>query len=221
MKVNDDVKRKAAEIVGDASTPEEKLARLFNFCRTQIKNVNDDASGVTAQEREKLKENKSPADTLKRGMGTGRNIDMLFAALATASGFDARVVNLADRGDTFFDASFADDYFIRTYDIAVKVGDEWRFYDPASTYVPYGMLRWQEEGQQALLSDPKEPTFINTPLSGPEKSKLKRVAKLRLSEDGTLEGDVRVEYYGHFGVEKKNANDGDSPSQREETLRDS
>src|SRR5437588_746589 len=219
MKVNDDVKRKAAEVVGDASTPEEKLARLFEYCRSQIKNINDEASGLSAQEREKLKANKSPADTLKRGMGTGRNIDMLFAALATAAGFDARVVNLADRGDTFFDVNFADDYFIRTYDIAVKVGDEWRFYDPASTYVPYGMLRWQEEGQQALLSDPKEPTFVKTPLSGPEKSEEKRTGKFKLSDDGTLEGDVTMEYTGHIAADMKELNDTDSQSEREEALK--
>ena len=219
MKVNDDVKRKAAEVTGDASTPEEKLARLFEYCRSQIKNINDDASGLSAQEREKLKANKSPAETIKRGMGTGRNIDMLFAALATAAGFDARVVNLADRGDTFFDVNFADDYFIRTYDIAVKVGDEWRFYDPASTYVPYGMLRWQEEGQQALLSDPKEPTFVKTPLSGPEKSLEKRTGKFKLSEDGTLEGDVRIEYTGHLAADMKERNDTNSQSEREETLK--
>src|SRR5256714_1883353 len=219
MKVNDDVKRKAAEVVGDASTPEQKLARLFEFCRSQIKNVNDDASGLSAQEREKLKANKSPAETIKRGMGTGRNIDMLFAALATAAGFDARVVNLADRGDTFFDVNFADDYFIRTYDIAVKVGDEWRFYDPASTYVPYGMLRWQEEGQDALLSDPKEPTFVKTPLSGPEKSEEKRTGKFKLSDDGTLEGDVTMEYTGHIAADMKELNDTDSQSEREEALK--
>jgi len=144
---------------------------------------------------------------------------MLFAALATASGFDARVVNLADRGDTFFDASFADDYFIRTYDIAVKVGDDWRFYDPASTYVPYGMLRWQEEGQQALLSDPKEPTFVKTPMSGPEKSLEKCTGTFKLSEDGTLEGDVRIEYTGHLAADMKARNDDDSPAEREETLK--
>jgi hypothetical protein len=101
------------------------------------------------------------------------------------------------------------------------VGEEWRIYDPASTYVPYGMLRWQVEGEDALLSDPVEPAWIRTPLSPPDKSKQKRIARLRLSEDGTLEGDVVIEYYGHLGVEKKNFSDGDSPVQREETLRDS
>jgi hypothetical protein len=220
IKAGDEVKRKAAELIGDAATPDEKIQRLFDFCRTQIKNVRDDASGLTAEQRAKLKENKSPADTLKRGMGTGRDIDMLFAALAVASGFESRVVLLADRSDTFFDASFPDTYFISTYDVAVKVGDQWRFYDPASTYVPFGMLRWQEEGQQALLSDPKEPAFVLTPMSGPEKSVEKRQGIFKLSSDGTLEGDVKIEYTGHLAADHKEYNDDDSPAEREETLKD-
>ena len=154
-------------------------------------------------------------------MGTGTDIDMLFASLAIAAGFDARMVRLSDRSDTFFDKSFPDDYFIQAYDIAVKVGDQWRFYDPASTYVPLGMLRWQEESQEALLSDPKEPIWLKTPLSPPGKSKVKRTATLTLSEDGTLEGDAQIEYYGHLAVYRKEWDDDDSPAQREETLRDS
>jgi uncharacterized protein DUF3857 len=221
MKVNDEVKQAAATAIGDAATPEQKIERLFEFCRSKIKNINDDASGFTSEERAKLKESKTPADTIKRAMGTGLDIDLLFAALAVAAGFDARVVNLSDRSDTFFEKSFPDDYFIQAYDIAVRVGDEWRFYDPASTYVPFGMLRWQEEAQDALISDPKEPIWVKTPLSAPDKSKQTRLAKLRLSEDGTLEGDVRIEYYGHLGVERKEWDDDDSPAQREETLRDS
>jgi hypothetical protein len=221
MKVSEDVKQAAATAIGDATEPAAKIEKLFEFCRSKIKNINDDASGMTAEERAKFKPNKTPADTLKRAMGTGVDIDMLFASLAIASGFDARVVNLADRSDTFFDKSFPDDYFIRAYDIAVKVGDTWKFYDPASTYVPFGMLRWQEENQDALLSDPKEPVWVTTPLSGPEKSKQKRTAKLRLSEDGTLEGDVKIEFSGHFAVDRKEWDDDDSPAQREETLMES
>lgn len=220
-KMSDDVKRASADTIGDAAAPEQKLERVFEFCRSKIKNINDDASGMTAEDRAKWKENKSPADTLKRGMGTGKDIDMLFAALAIAAGFDVRMVNLADRSDTFFDPGFPDDYFISSYDIAVRVGDTWHFYDPASTFVPHGMLRWQEEGSDALISDPKEPTWVRTPMSPPEKSLEKRTGKFRLLEDGTLEGDVRIEYTGHLAVDKKEYNDDDSPTQREETLRDS
>jgi hypothetical protein len=220
MKVSSEVKTAAEAAIAGAATPEEKLEKIFEFCRAKIKNTNDDASGLTADDRAKLKENKSPADTLKRGMGTGVDIDMLFAAMAIAAGFDARVVRLSDRSDTFFDKEFADDYFIQSYDIAVKVGEQWRFYDPASTYVPLGMLRWQEEAQPALLSDPKLPIWLTTPLSSPDKSRVKRSAKLTLSDDGTLEGDAHVEYYGHLGVYRKEWDDDDSPIQREETLRD-
>ncbi len=219
MKVSDEVRQTATTAIGDAASPEQKLERLFEFCRTRIRNVNNDSAGITAEERDKFKENKTPAETLKHGIGTGRDIDMLFAALASAAGFEARIVNLGDRSDMFVDKSFPDDYFMQAYDIAVRVGEQWRFYDPASTYVPHGMLRWQEEGEEALLSDPKEPVWIRTPLSSPDKSTQRRKAKLRLSEDGTLEGDVRIEYYGHSAVERKNFNESDSPAQREENLR--
>ena len=220
MKVNDEVRKTVAEAIGEATTPEQKLQRLYEFCRAKIKNIDNRSSGITAADRAKLKENKTPADTLKRGMGSGKDIDLLFAALATAAGFDARVANLADRSDIFFDPSFPDSYFLRAYDIAVRVGDQWRFFDPGSTYGPYGMLLWQEEGQQALISDPKEPVWTQTPLSPPEKSQEKRTAKLSLSEDGTLEGDVRVEYTGHLAAQRKEQGDDESDDQREQTLRD-
>jgi hypothetical protein len=57
-------------------------------------------------------------------------------------------------------------------------------------------------------------------LSPPEKSKEKRLATLKLDENGTLEGDVTVEYTGHLAVERKRLNDEDSPTQREENLKE-
>jgi len=220
IKVSDEIRRAATEAIGDATSPEQKLERLFNFCRAKIKNIRDDASGLTAADRAKLKPNESPSDTLKQGMGTATNIDCLFAALATAAGFEARIVQVANRGVIFFDPTFPDAYLLSAYDIAVRVGNEWRFFDPGSIYVPFGMLRWQEEGQPALLGDPKESVFVKTPLSPAVKSMQKRTATLNLTEDGTLEGDVRIEYTGQFAMEKKEDNEDDSPEQREQTLRD-
>jgi transglutaminase-like putative cysteine protease len=220
MKVNDEVRRAAVEAIGDANAPEQKLERLVAFCRTKIKNVYDDTTVMSEQERKKLKENRSPADTLNRGYGNARDIDMLFAALATAAGFETRLINLPDRGDMFFNPNLPDDYFLSVYDVAVKVGADWKFIDPSSNYVPFGMLRWQQEGQQALLADPKDPVFVNTPLSPAESSMEKRTAKLRLSEDGTLEGEARIEYTGHLAVEKKEDYDEESPAEREKRMHD-
>jgi hypothetical protein len=219
MKVNDDVKAAVPGIIGDATTPEEKLQRIYDFCRTKIKNISDDASGLTAEEKKKIKENKSPADTLKQGKGTGGDLDMLFAALAKAAGFDARLALSGNRDDMFFDKTLANSSFLGSSFIAVKVGDNWRFFSPAEMYMPFGMLGWPEEGQETLITDSKEPIWAKTPQSPPEKSMEKRTGKLTLADDGTLEGDVRIEYTGQLAYEKKEYNDDDSQTEREETLR--
>ncbi|HKX26654.1 MAG TPA: DUF3857 domain-containing protein [Blastocatellia bacterium] len=218
LKVNDEIRRAAAEAIGEARTPEQRLERLFDFCRLRIKNTQDDALGLTADQRKKLKDNKTPSDTLKRGYGTGWEIDCLFAALASAAGFESRFTRVTNRSRKFFDQAFANDYFLDSYNVAVKVGETWRLFDPASAYVPFGMLHWQEEGVQTLIIDPKAPTFILSPISPAERSRKKRTAELRLLEDGTLEGEARIEYTGHFAVEMKEEHDEESPEQREEKL---
>src|ERR1043165_7761809 len=130
LKVDDQIKRKAAEITADAKTPEEKLDKIFEFCRTQIKNTNDKNSGFSDDQIEKLKENKKPSDTLKRGVGPGIDINLLFAALANASGLEARVALLPDRGQRLFDPNVVIPGALRPSNIAIKIGEQWRFYDP-------------------------------------------------------------------------------------------
>jgi hypothetical protein len=218
LKVDDDIKRKSAEIVAGAATPEEKLEKIFAFVRTNIKNTNEQSSGFTADEIEKLKENKKPADTLKRGVGPGIDINLLFAALANAAGFEARVALLPDRSKRFFNRNINIPGALQPSNIAVRFGTNWRFFDPGFHYVSLDMLRWQEEGVLALIVD-ETPRWIMTPISPPEKSKSARVATLRLDEDGTLEGDVIVENTGHLAVDRKEEIDDISPNEREETLK--
>src|SRR6185436_2039358 len=99
------------------------------------------------------------------------------------------------------------------------VGDGWQFFSPAEMYTSFGMLGWPEQNQEALITDAKEPIWGKTGLASPDKSVEKRTGKFRLLDDGTLEGDVRIEYTGQLDFEQKEYNDDDSPTQREETLR--
>ena len=220
-KVNDEIKEAAAEIVGDAATDDEKLERIYNFCRTKIKNVSDDASGMTEDDYKKLKENKNPSDTLKRKMGTDSDLGYLFAALATASGFETRLAFGGNHNNARFNPGYVDPYLLDFLMIAVKVGDSWRFVDPSETYLPYGMLYWAGSGQPALVADPQASTFLETPVSARDKSLEKRTARLRLSDDGTLEGDVRIEYRGHIGRARKEFFDDETPESREKLLKES
>jgi transglutaminase-like putative cysteine protease len=219
MKVTDEVRRAANEAVGSETNPEKKVEKIFNYVRAKIKNVLDDTLNLSAEDLKKLKDNKNPSDTLKRGQGDGHDINMLFAAMTTAAGLETRVANLPRRSDIFFPKWFTDDYFMRTENIAVKVGENWKFYDPLSRYIPFGMLRWEEEGQPVLISDSKEPIWATTQMSDAVKSLEKRSGKFKLLEDGTLEGVARIEFTGHLAAYHKEYNDEDTPQQREETLK--
>jgi len=135
--------------------------------------------------------------------------------MASAAGLDVRPALISNRGDVFFDPNFANPNFLQGPDVAVKVGETWKFFDPGTNYLPYGMLRYgREEGQQALVTDSKEPVWVDVPLSAPQKSLTKRTSKFRLLEDGTLEGDVRVEFTGQAGIEAKVEVDGLSPAEK-------
>jgi hypothetical protein len=127
------------------------------------------------------------------------DIDFLFAALANAAGFEARIARIPDRGDTFFDRRRPTTYFIDNFSVAVRINDKWMFFDPLSRYLEPGMLRWQEEGQQALISDPKEGFWTPTQHLEPQRSLRRRRAAFKLLDNGTLEGKVEYSYTGHIG----------------------
>ncbi|MEO6393367.1 MAG: hypothetical protein ABIP75_16075, partial [Pyrinomonadaceae bacterium] len=94
-----------------------------------------------------------------------------------------------------------------------------RFYDPGARFVPFGMVVWWEEDQDALLIDNKMAVWARTPLAPPEKSARKRTGRFKLSEDGTLEGDVRLEFTGHLSYAHKLSNYENSSVQQEEALK--
>ena len=219
MKVDQQIQEKSDEITAGAKTPEEKLKRIFEFCRRNIKNTSDANSGYTAEEIDKLKENEKASHTLKRGVGSSMDINLLFASLANAAGFKTRIALLPDRGQRLFDRNELVPGAIQPSNIAVRVGEQWQFFDPGLPYIERGMLRWQEEGVEALLADP-DPIWLRTPLSPPEKSKEILVAKLNLDENGTLEGDIEATYTGHLAAERMQDNAADSPVQREENLKE-
>jgi hypothetical protein len=219
MKVDNDIKKKAAEIVEGAETADEKVLKIFEFCRTNIRNTDDKNAGFTDEQLEKLKENKKPSDTLKRGVGSGGDLNLLFAALVNAAGSEARVALLPNRGRRLFDRNVLVPGALRASSIAVRSSQGWKLFDLSSKYVTPPMMPWQEEGVDGLIAGTR-PEWMRTPMSAPDKSKEKRTGTLTLDESGTLEGDVTIEYTGHLAVERKDLNDDDSPVQREENLKE-
>jgi hypothetical protein len=218
IKSDKDIKKAAAEITASASTPDEKLRKLYEFCQTQIKNV----SFVTLSEEEKAKlpKIKSLPDVLKYKTGDGEFIDMLFGAMASSLGFETRIAYMGNRSKMFFTPKMTNEAFVHPGAIAVQVGEDWKFFNPGLNLLPYGMLVWFEEDVWALLVGEKQNAWTKTPMTEADKTLAKRSGKFKLAEDGTLEGDVRVEYTGQSALTSRLDIYEDSPAKREESLKE-
>ncbi|HEX4231062.1 MAG TPA: DUF3857 domain-containing protein [Bryobacteraceae bacterium] len=218
MRVNGEVKQIAETATAGAKTDDEKLDKLLIYCRQNLKDINGEE--ITTEERNKLKANLTTADTLRTGKGTAEDIQLAFAALATAAGFDARPAYLPDRSEFFFNKLIQTFYFMRTHDIAVQVNDNWKFYDVANRNLPPGVLRWQEQAVDALIADPKKPAFEQTPLTSAADSRSAHIGTMTLSADGTMEGDVRVILYGNRAIAWRERFGPAADAEREENLKE-
>ena len=218
-KPNGDVKTMAQQIAGSAQTDTEKLSKLFQFAKTQIKNIVFGTSFTDETRAEINKKNKTAGDVLKNKQAGAADIDLLFASMATALGYDARMVLSGDRSEMFFKPQNQSLRFVHPCCVAVKVGSDWKLYNPGAYFIPEGMLVWNEEGTAAMVAGEKDFHWINTSLSESEKSIERRTGKFTLSEDGTLEGTVRIEYTGHLAYRYKIDNYDESANRREENLR--
>jgi hypothetical protein len=217
-KPDKEIKKAAEEITAGAATPEAKLQKLYEFCQTQIKNTTYDPT-LTDEQRKKLPENKSMGDVLKHKSGSAQFVDMLFGALSNSLGYETRIAFSGNRNEMFFKPTMTNESFIHPAAIAVKVGDGWKFFNPGVAFLPSGMLIWYEEGVWALLVSEKEFLWVETPYTDVKKTMAKRNGKFKLLEDGTLEGDVTIEYDGHAALTYRLENYDDSANQREENLK--
>lgn len=218
VKVNDEVKSLADQITAGAKTDDEKLDKLLEYCRTQIKDVRGDE--ITTAELDKAKANKNTVDTIRRKEGDDFDIQMAFLALARGAGFDARRADLSDRSKFIFAPVMQSSFFLNAFDIAVNVGGKWKFFDVTNHALPGGQLRWQEQAVYALLTDSKDPEMVTTPMVPASESNRNRIATFTISEDGVLEGNVREFLSGNVASDWRQRNIHTNQTQREEEVRD-
>lgn len=219
-KSSGDVKKLAADLTAGVTTPEDKLRKLYEYAQTQIKNTTYDTS-LTDEDRRKLPRAESAGDVIKRKSASAQWIDMLFGAMASSLGYETRIAFSGDRSEFFFRPEMANENFVHPAAIAVSVApDQWRYFNPGTPFLPYGMLIWYEEDTWALLVGEKRYSWERLPMAEHAKSEAKREGKFKLTEDGALEGTVRIEYNGQQAVSYRIENYDESATKREDNLKD-
>lgn len=215
LRPTSEIRAAATSAIQGATDGQDRIRRIFEDVRKNIRDINDDGAGFTPQERENYKPNKSVGDTLKRKVGNWHDLSMLFCSMLTSVGFDARFANVSTKRDARFNKSLTNDYFIRTEIVAVQNGTDWSFHDFSSRHLPFGMISAYVEGESALISDERQPIWKTVPVADASRSNQKRIADVELNETGDISGTVTIEYTGHLAAYYRDFYDDESQPERE------
>gem|GEM_PF-2863460 len=189
--------------------PESDLTALAEFCRTQIKNSLYRTDNLSPADRSEP--NATPADTLRRGIGTSHEINLLFAALARAAGYSVFYVRV---GTPDFRREILDPGQLPNEVIAVRLPAGYAFFNPGVPYLSAGLLDADEEGQPALLATAEGPEFVTLPRSSPALNRTERQAHLALAADGSVSGHVELVYHGLTSAARKRKAESQSAAER-------
>lgn len=219
IKKNKTVKKTADEIIVGATSDEEKLRKIYDYVQTQIRNLSYDTS-LTEEQREKIDIDRVE-DIIKEKAGTAFHINLLCGALASAVGLDTSLYYSSNRSEIFFTPEKVSNAgFLHNAGIAVKTGNDWKYLDPGTPYLGYGDMFWHDQAAFGMLITESGHTWIKPSLAPIEKSLSKRKGKFKLLEDGTLEGEIRLEYTGSQAINRREEGFRNSDAQREKAMED-
>ncbi|MGC1871035.1 MAG: DUF3857 domain-containing transglutaminase family protein [Acidobacteriaceae bacterium] len=80
--------------------------------------------------------------------------------------------------------------------VTTRAGKKYLIFDPTNEYVPIGEIPENEQGSYGLLVAGADSQVIQLPILKPDMDTTDRTAKFRLSQDGTLTGEVTVLHSG-------------------------
>lgn len=212
-----EIREAALEAIGNETDPEKKLRKLYDRAQ-QIRNLSYERE-LSTQERkkQKLKTNENLGDILKRGYGDSEDITAFFVGMARAAGFEASLLLVSNRREEFFSNKLLSLDNLSGRMAVVKLNGKDIYLQPGVRFCPFGLLRWANTSTEALRPDKKGGTFITTPPLTNDLSVTRRIARMELGEDGSLKGQLTVEFRGEEALEHRlDALDSDEASRKKD-----
>jgi hypothetical protein len=200
---NKGVKEAALQAISDETAPGMKLRKIYERAQ-QLRNLTYERERTDEERKtENIQRNLNAGDVLAHGYGTNQDITLLFVAMARAAGFDASVVQVGDRKNRFFVKDWTSPRQLNSVIAAVNLEGKDIFLEPGTRFCPYGVVRWNHSVTDGLKLEKKGGTFVKAPPITYDKSVTRRTATMTLGEDGTLKGDVVLEFEGAEALEHR------------------
>jgi hypothetical protein len=152
---------------------------------------------------EHLSENKSAEDIFRHNYGNANEINFLFTALARGAGFDASIVEVANRASTRFQSEVLDVSQFDAIVVAVRLNGQILYFDPATRYCPYGLVPWFETDTVGLRWDRVGGDLLLIRAPETDSSVIERKADLKLQPDGGIEGTVEIVFTGQEALDMR------------------
>jgi hypothetical protein len=183
-------------IVGRGTTPDSAAARLLRWMWRDMRWVHGtrreslEVSGYESRTR--------VADALRDRKALWGEANYVFACLARSARLDVRLAYVGSRHWPSFSPELRNSDLLPFELVAIRDGPGWIFADAHQRYLPPHRLEWDEEAQPVLVCDRDTSQLLVTPMASHEATVLERHAVLDLAEDGTLSGELRLTFGGHW-----------------------
>lgn len=136
-------------------------------------------------------------EVLQKRSGTHDELNRLFVAMVRAAGIPATMMWVPDRGQTTFRANFMSTDQLDGEIAVVQLGGQDVFLDPGTKFCPYGVLNWHYAGTRGLRQGGSGNTMLaDTPPPTYKQANIQRVARLQLTDQGTMGGTLAVGFSG-------------------------
>ena len=198
------VSEAVAGMVSPGDTPEQKVKKIYAYV-AGLDNLTYKPQR-TQQEQKVLgvKDNRGVEDVLRLRSGDRQEITLLFIAMVRAAGTPAYAMYVSDRSEDVFLKTHLSLDQLDTLVAIVQIDGKDVFLDPGTKFCPYGIMDWKYTGTQGIKQLPGGGTELTqTPLPDYMKAVSKRVARLRLNDQGQVEGSLAIGYFGQEALTRR------------------
>lgn len=186
---NKDLKNKIMEITKNCKTEEEKIREIYNFVVTKIRYLGIEF-GIGGWKPRKATE---VFNTL---YGDCKDKATLIISMFKELETPAKIVLIPTRhlGKIDRELSLIDQFNHAI--VYVNLQGKEIFLDGTAEYHSFGTLPFMDQGTEVLVMDKESYQFKNTELDRPEKNLTKLTLKIKISKDGSIEGEGKFELKG-------------------------
>jgi transglutaminase superfamily protein len=200
----DGVEQAVAQVVGANDTPEQKVRKIYEF----VSALENQSYIPPREEKEKkalgIKAEEGVEDVLRQRSGYHNQLNLLFAAMVRAAGIPAWMMWVPSRDQKIFETALLTTRQFNAEIVIVELGGRDVFLDPGSKFCPYGVLDWRYSNNRGLRQHEGGKTeFADSPLPDYTQAMIQRLARLQLTDEGKVEGTVKVGFYGIEAMERR------------------